>query len=98
MANSNPPPLPKGRGRPKGAPNKVSSDIKAMIIEALGEAGGVKYLLEQSSKNPTAFMGLVGKVLPMTILGDSSAPLFVISAPPVGKDANEWLKNHAPKS
>lgn len=56
-----------GRGRPKGSPNKVQADVKAMIIEAFEKAGGAKYLVQQSEKNPAAFMSLVGKVLPKDI-------------------------------
>jgi hypothetical protein len=64
-----------GPGRPKGVPNKVTADVKAMVLQALSEAGGAAYLLEQSEKNPTAFMTLVGKVLPLTVAGDPDAPL-----------------------
>lgn len=38
-----------------------------MILEALQESGGKKYLMEQASENPTAFMALVGKTLPREI-------------------------------
>ena len=40
-----------------------------MILEALDNAGGVAYLAEQSEKNPTAFLTLVGKVLPLQVAG-----------------------------
>lgn len=32
-------------GRTKGTPNKLTSDVKAMILEALDKAGGVNYLV-----------------------------------------------------
>ena len=48
-------------GRPLGVPNKINGDVKAMLREALERAGGADYLLEQSEKNPSAFMALVGK-------------------------------------
>jgi len=67
VANTKPPAA--GRGRPKGAPNKVTAAIKEMIESALDKAGGVDYLVAQSRENPVAFMGLVGKVLPMQITG-----------------------------
>lgn len=62
-------------GSRKGIPNKLTSDVKAMILAALDKAGGADYLLEQSKSNPTAFLTLVGKVLPMTIAGDPANPL-----------------------
>jgi hypothetical protein len=65
-----------GPGRTKGVPNKITADIKAMIIGALEAKGGQRYLEEQADKNPVAFMGLVAKVLPMTMAGDPNNPLF----------------------
>lgn len=63
---------PKFGGRQKGTPNKITADVKAMVLEALDKAGGVGYLVEQSHSNPTAFMTLVGKVLPMTVTGSGA--------------------------
>jgi hypothetical protein len=66
--------LPPGPGRPKGVPNKNTTALKDMILEALDRAGGpegsgVDYLADQAIKNPTAFMALVGKVLPLQLTG-----------------------------
>lgn len=63
-----------GKGRPKGVPNKITSDLKAMILGALSNAhpeGGEAYLIQQANANPVAFLSLVGKVLPLTV---SAAP------------------------
>jgi hypothetical protein len=71
--------FPKGHakrgGRVKGTPNKATADIKAMIIGALDKKGGIKYLVQQADENPVAFLGLVGKVLPMTVQGDADNPI-----------------------
>jgi hypothetical protein len=67
-----------GPGRRKGVPNKITADVKAMVLGALEKShkdGGVGYLVEQSEKNPVAFMGLVGKVLPLTLAGDADNPV-----------------------
>jgi hypothetical protein len=64
-----------GRGRPKGSPNKIQAAVKEMVIQALNEAGGVDYLKGQAATNPTAFLSLVGKVLPLQVTGDPNAPL-----------------------
>lgn len=58
-------------GKPKGATNKVTREVKAMILEALDGAGGVQYLIERASdpRTASAFLTLVGKVLPMQVQG-----------------------------
>ena len=60
-----------GMGRPKGSVNKVSADLKDMILGALDKAGGVEYLTEraQDPRTASAFLTLVGKTLPMTVKG-----------------------------
>ena len=65
-------------GRVAGTPNKLSGDVKAMILGALEQKGGVDYLVKQADDNPTAFLSLVGKVLPMTVGGDASNPLEAV--------------------
>ena len=56
-------------GRVKGTPNKVTKELKDMILGALDDAGGQAYLFDQAKENPTAFLTLVGKVLPTTLQG-----------------------------
>ena len=63
-------PVPKGTrigGRQKGTPNKTTAEIKEMVIQALSNKGGVEYLEKQADENPTAFLTLVGKVLPLQV-------------------------------
>ena len=66
-----------GIGRKKGVPNKVTKQLKEMILGALDDAGGQKYLAQQAIENPGPFMALVGKVLPTTLAGDPSSPIVV---------------------
>ena len=66
-----------GKGRPKGVPNKATAAIKDMITQALNNKGGVKYLEQQADANPVAFMGLVGKVLPMQVTGEDGGNLVI---------------------
>lgn len=61
-------PQPKGGSR-KGRPNKVTKELKDMILGALDKAGGEKYLQRQADENPSAFLTLIGKVLPTTLQG-----------------------------
>ena len=65
-------------GRQKGSLNKTTATLKEMILASLDEAGGQAYLLEQAKLNPSAYMTLIGKVLPTTLASDKDNP---ISAP-----------------
>ena len=56
-----------GKGRPKGSQNKTTKLLKDQILGALDKAGGIDYLLTQARDNPTAFLTLVGKVLPLDV-------------------------------
>lgn len=67
-----------GKGRKKGVPNKVTGELKEMILGALSGVGGQKYLEKQATDNPAAFLTLVGKVLPMTVTGPDGGALTVI--------------------
>jgi hypothetical protein len=66
-----------GKGRVKGVPNKVTKAVKEMVLAALDKAGGEDYLVEQAQKNPTAFLTLVGKVLPLQLTGEDGGPVKV---------------------
>ncbi|MDX9893866.1 MAG: hypothetical protein RBS34_00370 [Desulfofustis sp.] len=66
-----------GAGRKKGVPNKITGDIKAMVLGALDAKGGQAYLERQADENPVAFMGLLGKILPTQITGDKENPVVV---------------------
>jgi hypothetical protein len=60
-------PKPANSGRKSNICNKMTRDIREMIRAALDKAGGVSYLVKQAEKNPTAFMSLVGKIIPAQI-------------------------------
>lgn len=65
-------------GRQKGTPNKITGELKTMVLEALDQAGGVRYLVDRARDTPGPFLTLVGKVLPLTVAGDPQAPLQVV--------------------
>jgi len=66
-----------GPGRPKGVPNKATAEVKEMILGALAAAGGVEYLTERANdpRTASAFLSLVGKVLPMQVTGEGGGPV-----------------------
>lgn len=61
-----------GKGRKKGVPNKLTGDIRQMILAALDDAGGREYLRQQATRNPAAFMSLLGKIVPRDVLLDAT--------------------------
>jgi hypothetical protein len=62
-------------GRPTGAVNRINRDIREMVLVALNTVGGEKYLARQAEKNPNAFMGLLGKILPTTLANADGSPV-----------------------
>ena len=69
----------KGDGRarkPKGTPNKVTTELKDMILTALSQAGGVEYLKQRAVDTPGPFLSLVGKVLPLQVTGENGKDLI----------------------
>jgi len=71
----------KGRGRPKGSPNKVTAEAKTVIAGAAEALGGMKRLVEWAKSDPQnekAFWAQVyPKLLPLTVAGDPNNPLTV---------------------
>ena len=66
-----------GSGRPAGVPNKIHADVKAGILEAFERSGGPEYLMKVAMDDPRTFCGLLGKVLPMQIVGDPTQPVAI---------------------
>jgi hypothetical protein len=48
-----------------------------MILTALNTAGGADYLAKRAEDCPTAFLALVGRVLPMQITGANGSAIAV---------------------
>jgi hypothetical protein len=73
-----------GPGRPKGVPNRTTTLLKDAILKAATQAGGgedglVEYLQTQARDNPGPFLALLGKVLPMQVVGEDDGPLKVVT-------------------
>lgn len=64
-------------GKPKGALAKNTKEIKDMINAALHQAGGVDYLVARANdpRTASAFLSLLGKVMPLQVAGDPDNPL-----------------------
>ncbi|MBP9131019.1 MAG: hypothetical protein KBF50_12155 [Steroidobacteraceae bacterium] len=73
-------PQPKGGSR-KGKPNKVTRELRELILGALDDAGGQAYLSERARdpRTASAFLTLVGKVLPLAVTGGDGGPIQTLS-------------------
>src|SRR3990167_2480828 len=60
-----------------GKPNKISQSIKIEVLESFRMVGGREYLARQAIENPTAYMGLLGKVIPQQVQSELT-PLRVV--------------------
>lgn len=70
--------MAKGRktgGRQRGSRNKLTRELKDMILQALSNVGGVTYLEAQAKEQPNAFLTLVGKVLPLQVKDGGKDPV-----------------------
>lgn len=84
---------PKTGGRIKGTPNKTTRVIKEAVIEAAAAChpdGMVGYLIQQAKDQPVAFLGLMGRVLPIQHTGEGGGPVkaefTIISGVPRAND------------
>ena len=81
-------PRPSNSGRKKGSTNKATAEIKDMIRNALDLAGGEECLLSQAKENPTAFLSLIGKIIPkdLNVGGQEGNPVRISKIESVGFD------------
>jgi hypothetical protein len=91
-SGNRPKPPNAGKGRKKGVPNKTTALLKDAILQAAERAGDkegmIGYLTVQAQKNPNAFLGLLGKVLPMQVTGPDDGPIRVTEIKIVGPDGS----------
>ena len=68
-------------GRVAGTPNRLTGAVKDMVMAALTKTGGVDYLIKQAADNPTAFMTLIGKLVPLEHTGEGGGPIQIQEVP-----------------
>ena len=70
-------PLPPnaGKGRKKGVPNKATASVKAAILEAFDQRGGVQALVKWAAANETEFYKLWGRLAPQEVSGPDGGPI-----------------------
>jgi hypothetical protein len=66
-------------GRKKGTPNKMTAELKSLVFGALNEVGGQAWLVKQAKENPTAFMTMLGKFVPLIGPGEEGEHSMVVT-------------------
>ena len=79
-----------GKGRPKGVPNRITADLRTMILAALDKAGGIDYLVGQANSNPVAFLALISKLVPAKVATDTT--ISVSKSSPVRDDISAAIR------
>lgn len=67
-----------GKGRPKGAVNKTTRNIREAIEKAFNQAGGVEYLVTLARDDPRTFIPLLAKIIPSEVNATHSGGLTLI--------------------
>ena len=78
-----------GPGRPKGSVNKINAALRDMILASLDKAGGEAYLVEQARANPSAYLALLGKLIPKDITATVEARAYIV-APEQAASMEAW--------
>ena len=61
-------------GGATGMADKDADDLRQMVLGALADAGGRDYLRRLAEKSPSAFVALVGKIIPARAGGKDCDP------------------------
>jgi hypothetical protein len=59
--------LPKSGGRRKGTPNRITGELREMVLTALSELGGVEYLIQMGHDRPEVFVRLLARCMPQAV-------------------------------
>ena len=73
-----------GTGRPPGAKNKITKDLKKVYLQAFEKLGGLQGLVDWGEKSPDLFYGQISKLLPkgIEIKTDQELTINIITAIP----------------
>lgn len=72
----------KGRGRPKGSPNRITASAKEAIAQAAEGLGGTNRLISWAQEDPAnerAFWATIyPKLLPLQVSGEDGGPIQAV--------------------
>lgn len=87
---------PKKGGSRLGKPNKVGAGLKTDLMTAYEEVGGVDYLKMVALTDHKTFCALLGKVLPMQVVGDGSNALTIQVVTGIDRTPNDPVLDAKP--
>lgn len=71
-------PRPANAGRKPGTPNKTTRVMREIWLEAFERAGGVDYLVQQATENPSSFMAGLLRQIPNEVAAKAEGAIEVI--------------------
>ncbi len=77
-------------GRKRGTPNKLTADLRKMIMKALTDSGGVKYLKEVAASDPKTFCALLGRIIPASVDANDNSQVNNVILLPAAKTTAGW--------
>ena len=85
-----------GKGRPKGARNKVTRALKESLLATFEEIGGLEAMATWARKNQTEFYKICARLIPTEVNASvEGSARYVIWAPKPCKTTEEWLSQNA---
>ena len=69
-----------GAGRQPGSPNKTTQSLKEALLKAASAAGDgdmVAYLTKMALEQPSSFLALLGRVLPLQLQSEGKNELII---------------------
>ena len=79
----------RGRGRPKGSPNRTGAEVKAIIEDCFDGIGGLEGLKKWARKNRTEFYKIYSKLLPKDLNVKTS---HIAKSEPI-PETNRWISD-----
>ncbi|MGL3710532.1 hypothetical protein ACSYAY_06670 [Leptospirillum ferriphilum] len=68
-----------GKGRPRGAQNKITRALREAVLKAFDEVGGEAWLVEVARTDPRTFVSLLGRLLPNEVKAEvQSGPMQIV--------------------
>jgi hypothetical protein len=69
-------------GRPRGSPNRSTTELKSAILQALDQAGGIEYLTRLANTDAKTFATLLLRLLPAAPADASGNEVLLIDHDP----------------